>query len=139
MFAVVSYPRAPFSVAVSPAPIGTRKAFATVEAAKFSVIAAVPVLTPLFRTTTPGKRAADRVLLVIFAAFVVSVVAEAAKATPPVFVTVRTPVLDTSVPSPPTVNPPRTPPLFHWICPLVPPGVAPFNGVQVHDPVLLVV
>ncbi len=61
-----------------------------------------------------GRRAAAKVPDVMLLAFVVSVVAEATKLEPLVFVQVMTPVEVLSVQSPPSVNPPNDPALFHW-------------------------
>src|SRR5579885_3146796 len=61
--------------------------------------------------------------LEMFDAFVVSVVALAAKGTPFVFVQVMLGI-DTEQ-SPPIVKPANLPRLLYWIWPLVPPGVPP--------------
>ncbi len=62
-----------------------------------------------------GSRAAASVPLLMFVALVVSVVADAAKAVPLVFVTVMTPVDVTSAASPDMVKPPNDPELSYWI------------------------
>jgi hypothetical protein len=75
---------------------------------------AVPLILPTVVATDPalvvaspvsaGILAAGRVPLLMLLALVASVVAEAAKATPPVFVTARAPVVVLRVPSPLTVT-----------------------------------
>src|SRR6185437_12535818 len=96
--------RSPLAGGVNPPPV------VAVMTPPVQVIVVPSHLTaPNAEDVASGSRAAARVPEPMFVALVVSVVADAAKATPFVFVTVSAPVPVFSVPSPPTVKPPNAP------------------------------
>jgi len=94
-----------------------------------------PLPDPLSRTA--ATLAPAKVPLVMFVAFVVSVVALAAKDVPFVFVQTIFGIVP-RVQSPAIVNPPKAPELLYWICPDEPPGVPlppPPVNVAVNGPI----
>lgn len=95
---------------------------------------AVAELPVVFAPMVAGRRALDNVPVVMFEALVVSVVAEAAKFVPLVFVQSKTPVLTFKLQSPVREKAPNAPELLYCSCPFVPAGLLAGAACQVPLP-----